>query len=94
MSVERLVDVLKDARALLLRPENHFEWSRWNGADQAVAELDALLARIEAANTIKLEDVEVLFAATGPIQEVSLPSGWGDDFLRLAEQFDQATADL
>ena len=35
-------------------------------------------------------DMSVLFAATGPIQEVSLSSGWDDAFLKIAEQFDRA----
>jgi hypothetical protein len=35
-------------------------------------------------------DLEVMFAATGPIQEVSLSSGWGQDFLGLADKFDTA----
>jgi hypothetical protein len=32
----------------------------------------------------------VLFAPTGPIQEVSISSGWGNEFLDLAERFDRA----
>jgi hypothetical protein len=30
----------------------------------------------------------VLFAPTGPLQELSLSSGWADDFLKLASRFD------
>ena len=36
--------------------------------------------------------MEVLFAPTGPIQEVSLSSGWGKEFLALSERFDDAMA--
>lgn len=32
----------------------------------------------------------VLFAPTGPIQEVSLTSGWANPFLKVAERFDNA----
>jgi hypothetical protein len=31
-----------------------------------------------------------LFATTGPLQEVSLRSGWGAEFLALAARFDAA----
>ena len=34
----------------------------------------------------------VLFLPTGPIQEVSLSSGWGDEFVALADRFDAAAA--
>ena len=33
--------------------------------------------------------IRVLFAPTGPIQEVSLSSGWGHEFIKLAERFDK-----
>jgi hypothetical protein len=36
--------------------------------------------------------LDVLFLPTGPIQEVSLSSGWGDEFLQLAERYDAAVA--
>jgi hypothetical protein len=35
-------------------------------------------------------ELRVLFAPTGPIQEVSVSSGWGDAFLELADRFDDA----
>jgi len=38
--------------------------------------------------------MSVLFAPTGPIQEVSLSSGWGQGFLKLAEDFDAAVERL
>jgi hypothetical protein len=34
--------------------------------------------------------LSILFAPTGPIQEVSLSSGWGGEFLKLASTFDAA----
>ena len=32
--------------------------------------------------------MQVLFAPTGPVQEVSISSGWGEEFLTLASRFD------
>jgi hypothetical protein len=32
----------------------------------------------------------VLFLPTGPVQEVSLSGGWGDEFVALADRFDTA----
>jgi hypothetical protein len=36
-------------------------------------------------------DMSMLFAPTGPIQEVSLSSGWGDKFIAVADRFDRAS---
>jgi hypothetical protein len=35
--------------------------------------------------------LEVLFAPTGVIQEISIDDGWGTKFLRVAEVVDQFT---
>ncbi|GAA5496769.1 hypothetical protein Rhal01_02954 [Rubritalea halochordaticola] len=32
--------------------------------------------------------LNMLFGPTGSIQEISIDNGWGDEFLRLAEEFD------
>jgi len=89
-----LIEVLTQTRALLSRTENDFTWSSWQDADEALREIDALLASIEAGQLPPRADLEVLFAPTGPIQEVSLSSGWGGEFLQLAERFDSALEGL
>src|SRR5262245_41663641 len=94
MTCEALVEVLMDTRAMLGRPDNDFSWSRWKDAAAAVAEVDDVLKRIDAAETIKLLPLQALYGPTGSLQEVSIESGWTDDFMRLASRFDQAIADL
>ena len=37
-----------------------------------------------------IDQEAALFLPTGPIQEVSLSSGWGDEFVALADRFDLA----
>jgi hypothetical protein len=84
-----LLAVLDDVRVLLARPDNDFSWSSFGDAEAALAELDELRSGVVAGNP-DLLTLRVLFAPTGPIQEVSLSSGWGDEFLAIAERFDTA----
>jgi hypothetical protein len=86
-----LVDVLHESRALLARPENDFTWSSWEDAESALEEIDAMIAAIEQERPLELSST-VVFAPTGPMQEVSLSSGWGDEFLPLADRWDAAMA--
>jgi len=86
----KLVSVLREAREFLARPDNDYAWSSWNDAADALREIDGLISRIESGDMPKRLDLEVLFAPTGPIQEVSLSSGWGQEFLGLADRFDAA----
>ena len=87
---ELLVDVLRSAVELLSLPDNDFAWSSWADQAAAVGEVETLLAVVEAGGLPDRLSVSVLFAPTGPIQEVSISSGWGDTFLKVAECYDRA----
>lgn len=86
-----LLDVLREARALLALPGNDFAWSSWKDVSTAVAEMDRHIMAVEGGQLPTLLDLAVLFAPTGPMQEVSLSSGWGHEFLTVAARFDVAT---
>lgn len=87
-AAEELIAVLLAAKALLKKPDNDFAWSSWENVDEATKEIDDIVARIKNGNIPERLDVSVLFAPTGPIQEVSLSSGWADEFLSLADRYD------
>ena len=87
---KKLIVVLREAQGYLARPENDFAWSSWGDAAAALREVDGLIARIEAGDMPERSSIEVLFLPTGPIQEVSVSSGWGQEFLRVASRFDVA----
>jgi hypothetical protein len=87
---EELIAVLQEVRALLARPDNDYAWSSWPGPESALTEIDGLVARIKQGASPSRLDLEVLFAPTGPIQEVSVSSGWGQRFLELENRFDAA----
>jgi hypothetical protein len=92
--MEELVGVLRDARRLLILPDNDFARSSWEGAPEALAELDRHIAAIESGQLPRRLELAVLFAPTGPIQEVSLSSGWAYEFLSVAERFDAVAEQL
>lgn len=87
--MKQLLSVLRDTRARLADSGNDFSWSSWEDQLAALAELDHHLAALAVGQIDELA-LDVLFAPTGPLQEVSLSSGWGDDFLVLAERYDTA----
>jgi hypothetical protein len=89
-AAEDLIDVLKRARSFLALPDNDFMWSSWESASDALREVDALITAIASGALPPRLDIAVLFSPTGPIQEVSLSSGWGEAFVDLARQCDAA----
>ncbi len=87
-----LIDVLQRARAMLALEGNDFSWSSWEDSDAALAELDGLIETLRAGGLPERLALAVLFAPTGPLQETSLSSGWGQEFIDLAAEFDRAIA--
>jgi hypothetical protein len=89
---DELLALLARARGLLELPGNDFAWSSWTDAAAAIEEIDRFISGLREGQGVDLTVLQTLFAPTGPIQEVSLSSGWGKEFLTLAKQFDQALA--
>jgi hypothetical protein len=85
-----LVEVLRAACELVRRPANDFRWSAWDHVDAAVMELSAYITTIEAGWLPPRLQLGVVFAATGPLQEVARASGWQQEFLEIAARFDAA----
>jgi hypothetical protein len=90
--ITTLIAVLEEARERLAAAENDFTWSSWRDPNDALEEIDTLLSELRSGVRPSARTLGVLFAPTGPIQEVSLSSGWGDVFIALAERFDDAMA--
>ena len=82
------IEVLRSSIELLSIEDNDFAWSSWANQAEAVAEVQSILSAVEAGALPDRLKCSVLFAPTGPIQEVSLSSGWGEPFLTVAEKFD------
>jgi hypothetical protein len=83
-----LLDIVHRARDLVALQNNDFAWSSWRDADDALEEIDAIIAHLQAGETPT--GMSILFAPTGPMQELALSSGWGNRFLQLANEFDAA----
>ncbi len=86
--VTGLIQVLEAAVELINIPDNDFAWSSWQSAEDARSEVVGLINRIKNGDLPERLEVSVLFAPTGPLQEVSLSSGWADPCLKVAERFD------
>jgi hypothetical protein len=84
-----LIAILRETQGLLGRKDNDFSWSSWNDAQEAVAEIQGHLERVDHCDYSQLFDLEVLFAPTGPIQETSMSSGWAYEYLAVAARFDE-----
>lgn len=93
MDRQALAGVLQDAKTLISLTENDFSWSSWVDAADALTEIDAHLVGLETGQEPNGLHLEVIFAVTGPMQELAISSGWGPQFILLADRFDRAMVD-
>ena len=91
-NLSKLISVFEETRRGLDQPGNCFDWSSWTDSEAALKEIDEVLAELRTGTLPDNFRLQVLFAATGNIQEVSLSSGWGHYFLDLSARFDAAMA--
>lgn len=87
-----LLGIVHEARRLVALPGNDFAWSSWSSRADARAELDRLIAGLERGE-VSERALRAIFAPTGPLQELSASSGWGEAMIALARRFEQAIAD-
>ncbi|MEI8282413.1 MAG: hypothetical protein WCG75_08415, partial [Armatimonadota bacterium] len=69
---------------------NNFDWSGWDDSDDALKELEPIRIALLADRLPPESRMAHFFLPTGPLQEVSISSGWGDEFIDLANRFDAA----
>jgi hypothetical protein len=88
-AVESLILILEAAVELVSIPGNDFCWSYWADELTAKAELQALIHSLKTGTLPERLNVAVLFAPTGPLQELGMSSGWAETYLKVAGKFDE-----
>jgi hypothetical protein len=77
---EESIKVLQEVIELLQRPETEVMYSQYNSAEEAITDLDDHLSRLLEGDISKIQELKLLFAPTGSLQDISIDSGWGDRF--------------
>ena len=92
LNVDVFSDVicLDEVLRILELPGTDVAWSRYRSVEEAVQDINDHIGRLRRGDLAKLDDLMLLFAPTGSVQEISISSGWPDEFLALAARFDRA----
>ena len=63
-------------------------WAGYDNGEDFLVDLNQDIEKIKFCDFATLDKLEMEFAPTSTYQEISLSNGWGDNFLKLAEDFD------
>jgi hypothetical protein len=85
-----LLSILEKAQKMVAIQSNMFIWTDWKNSQEAIDELQKIKQEIERDNYSSISALEIIFGPTGPMQELSIDSGWTNEFILLAEDIDKA----
>ncbi len=85
----KLFTVLSSAKVLLEKVSEGDGWGFKSPEESLKVVNDAIAFFFDPKTCNFPESLSMHFAPTGPLQEISLANGWGEIYLKLAEQFDK-----
>ncbi len=89
-NLHSLIAIFDEIRGLVLREGNSFAFSGWADSSEACTEIDQVWTSLRSEDFVVTSQLTFLFLPTGPLQELSISSGWGDEFIELVNRFDEA----
>ncbi|MDQ0885923.1 hypothetical protein QFZ81_001011 [Paenibacillus sp. V4I9] len=89
-----LIELLLEVRSLIDTPNTDVTWSRFKDVNEALKFLDSCIESLRLGNESALDDIMLLFAPTGSLQEIFIASGWGNEFIEISSRFDDAFSQM
>lgn len=86
--VAKLLCLLDEIRTMVNSPNTDFTWSSFNNEKEFIREYDLLIEDFKRGMPGCIEKLNLLFAPTGDLQEISINSGWGEKFIEISSKFD------
>jgi hypothetical protein len=91
IAVISIVEVIKE---IISTSETEVLHSTFDTKESLINELDTHIVKLSCKDFSKIKDLIILFSPTSDLQEISLDSGWGEQFLFISERFDTAIKEL
>ncbi|MHA2399786.1 MAG: hypothetical protein ACXADU_12980 [Promethearchaeota archaeon] len=89
-----IIKILESIKKIINTSETVVLHSTFDRKESVIDELDNHILRLKNEDFSKIEDLIILFSPTSDLQEISLDSGWSEQFLLISERFDSAIKEL
>jgi hypothetical protein len=87
--MQTIIDILTEIIHII----ENLGWS-YRSIEKDIGELTGHIERLKRDDLSALRDLEILFAPTSLLQELSIDGGWAYQFLDLAKRFDHALDEI
>ena len=85
MDIDVAITQISRLKYLLSLPNVDVAWSRYDCADEVIKDLELLEKGVLNRDEDAISQLLYLLAPTGALQEISIGSGWGEEFLIIAD---------
>ena len=69
-------------------------WIHYDSIEEVVGELERHILLLHKEDFSIIKELTLLFAPTSDLQELSISNGWGNQFLEIAEEFDEIIKEI
>ena len=83
----KIGQLLRNLRAKI-QDDTDVLWTHFNDTKSFIEELESDIKAIESCDRKTLEKIKINFLPTSTYQEISLSNNWGEEFLKMASDFD------
>jgi hypothetical protein len=70
--------------------ETDVSWTHFNTVDELAQMIDSSIDALKRNENVVIEELAIHFAPTSTFQELSISNGWTEEYLILADRFDDA----
>ena len=90
MDSAAILEQLRKLKVLLSSPTTDVMWSTFETPEEVILTLVRLENGVLNEDQASVRELLFLLAPTGALQEISISSGWGEEFLCIAESIEIA----
>lgn len=84
-----ILNILDEIRNITNNPKANMIWTPYNNSAEFIRDYDTLIEDFKRGTQGSLDKLQLLFAPTGILQDISIDNGWGEKFIELSDRFDE-----
>jgi len=88
LKYSKIIDLLTEINDFLKIHHIDFNWSGYRNIESLLAEINTYIISLNNLDHSSIKNINVLFAPTGPLQELSISNGWTDYYIDLSNRYD------
>jgi hypothetical protein len=90
MNITEAIKQISRLKILLSLPTTDVIWSNYNSADEVIKDLEDIEKGLKRSDKNAVDRLYFLLAPTGSLQEISISSGWGNEYLEIAATLEKS----